>query len=172
MYKHKWFWTKEWHDCICFSWIIYTLFAINTYMALYQINQITVVTSLKSTISSECMLRRVGVCGIKWLIVIIWPTWSLVTFQLNCTALWIWLSSISCAGETKKWWLGQTRGSLQYCSIHFSKINIILNQQFEYGFYNNPYLKKEQIIVSTHNNFDQNKLCILEFYITFTTWHP
>lgn len=127
---------------------------------LVPINQITEVTSLKSTISSECMLRRVGVCGIKWLIVIIWPTWSLVTFQLNCTALWIWLSSISCAGETNKWWLGQTRGSLQYCSIHFSKIDIILNQQFEYWFYNNPYLKKEQIIVSTHNNFDQNKLCI------------
>lgn len=70
---------------------------------------------------------------------------SLVTFQLNCTALWIWLSSISCAGETNKWWLCQTRGSLPYCSIHFSKIDIILNQQFEYWFYNNPYLKKEQI---------------------------
>lgn len=106
---------KPLHDCICFSWIIFTLFAINSYMA----NQITEVTSLKSTISSECMLRRVGVCGIKWPIVIIWPTWSLVTFQLNCTALWIWLSSISCAGETNKLWLGQTRGSLQYCSIHF-----------------------------------------------------
>lgn len=85
--------------------------------------------------------------------------------------LWIWLSSIPCAGETNKWCLGQTRGSLQYCSIYYSKIDIILNQQFEYWFYNNPYLKKEQIIVSTHNNFDQNKLCILEFYITFTTWH-